>query len=450
MVKVKGSIYFLGIGGIGMSALARYFRQQGYAVYGYDLHRTPLTSVLENEGMHIHYQPAIDKIPEKLEKVIYTPAIPESNAEFAYLQEKGIAMMKRAEAIGEISQNLTTLAVAGTHGKTSITAMLAHILQTAGLPFIAFIGGISKNFGSNFVNHKNPEYLVVEADEFDRSFLQLHPDKAIITSIDADHLDIYSDIDDLRYAFKQFALKVGSKGTLIYHQGLIGFEDVGAHKISYGLGENTAFAGKNMRIESGHFYFELWNRGHLLTEIKMQVPGRHYIENAIAAAAMAISSGIEVQTVKKALETFAGVERRFDYRINESGCVYIDDYAHHPAELRATLEAVRTLYPEKKITAIFQPHLYSRTRDFADGFAKALSLIDRIILLEIYPAREKPIPGVTSRLIYDKIEKSDKYLMTKTELLQFLQKEKPEVVLSLGAGDIGLMVQDIEQNLIAE
>ncbi len=430
-----------------MSALARYFKQQDYEIYGYDLHATPLTHTLEQEGMHIHYTADVALIPDGLEKVIYTPAVPRTNPEFQYFLAAGIPMLKRAEALGEISRSLTTLAVAGTHGKTSITAMVAHILHVAAYDFAAFIGGISKDLDNNFFISPEPGFLVVEADEYDRSLLQLSPDRAIITSMDADHLDIYSDLNDLQNTFKQFAQKIENDGVLFYHAKLHGFEDVIVPKHSYGLTEDAEYTGKNIRIESGHFCFELWHKGQFLADIEMLVPGRHYVENAIGAAAMAMSVGIEMSTIKKALESFKGVERRFDIRINEPDCVYIDDYAHHPEELRNTLQAARTLYPDKKICAVFQPHLYSRTRDFAEDFARVLGAADCLVLLDIYPAREKPVPGVSSRIIFDKVKNDDKYLLSKAELLQFLYDKKPEVILSLGAGDIGLMVKDIEEIL---
>ena len=447
MKKNRGILYFMGIGGIGMSALARYFKQQDYKIYGYDLHATPLTHTLEQEGMHIHYTADIALIPDGLEKVIYTPAVPRTNLEFQYFLAAGIPMLKRAEVLGEISRTLTTLAVAGTHGKTSITAMIAHILRAADYDFATFIGGISRDLDNNFFISPEPRFLVVEADEYDRSLLQLSPDRAIITSMDADHLDVYADLNDLQNTFKQFAQKIESDGVLFYHAKLHGFEDVKVPKHSYGLTENAEYTGKNIRIESGYFCFELWHTGQFLVNIEMQVPGRHYVENAIGAAAMAMSVGVEIQTIKKALESFKGVKRRFDIRIKEPDCVYIDDYAHHPEELRNTLEATRALYPDKKICAVFQPHLYSRTRDFAEDFAKVLSMADCLVLLDIYPAREEPVPGVTSRLIFDEVKNNDKYLLGKAELLQFLYDKKPEVVLSLGAGDIGLMVKDIEEIL---
>ena len=447
MKNNRGILYFMGIGGIGMSALARYFKQQDYEIYGYDLHATPLTHTLEQEGMHIHYTADVALIPDGLEKVIYTPAVPRTNPEFQYFLAAGIPMLKRAEALGEISRSLTTLAVAGTHGKTSITAMVAHILHVAAYDFAAFIGGISKDLDNNFFISPEPHFLVVEADEYDRSLLQLSPDRAIITSMDADHLDIYSDLNDLQNTFKQFAQKIENDGVLFYHAKLHGFEDVIVPKHSYGLTEDAEYTGKNIRIESGHFCFELWHKGQFLADIEMLVPGRHYVENAIGAAAMAMSVGIEMSTIKKALESFKGVERRFDIRINEPDCVYIDDYAHHPEELRNTLQAARTLYPDKKICAVFQPHLYSRTRDFAEDFARVLGAADCLVLLDIYPAREKPVPGVSSRIIFDKVKNDDKYLLSKAELLQFLYDKKPEVILSLGAGDIGLMVKDIEEIL---
>lgn len=447
MKNEKKIVYFLGIGGIGMSALARYYNAHACQIYGYDLHATPLTKALEQEGMKIHYTPDVTLIPQNVDKVIVTPAVPKSNPEFQYFREKQIPMLKRAEAIGEISQQLVTLAVAGTHGKTSITAMLAHILHWAHYDFVAFVGGISKNLKSNFYQSVHPRYMVVEADEYDRSLLQLAPNRAIITSMEADHLDIYTDLDDLKQTFRQFADKLGPNDLLVYHEGLKGFEDLTAPAKTYGTGEGAYMQAKNIQIIDGHFCFDLWHNQNLLGEVRMQVPGKHYVENALAAAALALSVDIPVKVVIDALEHFQGVERRFDVRVNQPDVVYIDDYAHHPTELYRTLQAVRSLYPNKKICAVFQPHLYSRTRDFADDFARVLNEADCVVLLDIYPARETPIEGVSSRLIFDKLTLKDKQVLSKAELFQFLQKEKPEVLLTLGAGDIGLMVSEIEEML---
>jgi UDP-N-acetylmuramate--alanine ligase len=447
MEKSKQILYFLGIGGIGMSALARYFNAQGSEIYGYDLHATPLTRALEREGMKIHYSPDITLIPQTISKVIYTPAVPKDNLEFQYFLTQKIPMLKRAETIGEISHQLITLAVAGTHGKTSITAMLAHILHRAQYEFVAFIGGISKNLKSNFYQSAHPRYMVIEADEYDRSLLQLAPNRAIITSMEADHLDIYADLDDLQQTFRQFAAKLGADDLLVYHSRLKGFEYLDVPAITYGLGPEDSVQAKNIHIESGRYCFELWQNGDFLGTVRMQVPGKHYVENALAAAAVARSIDIPVNVIIDALEHFSGVERRFDVKINQSDVVYIDDYAHHPTEIDNTLQAARSLYATKKICAVFQPHLFSRTRDFADDFARVLSKADCVVLLDIYPAREKPIEGVNSRLIFDKLTSREKYLLSKTELLQFLQNETHEVVLTLGAGDIGLMVNEIEKIL---
>ena len=449
MKTQNGIIYFLGIGGIGMSALARWFHSRGTAVYGYDAVATPLTRQLEKEGIPIHYTPDVSLIPEKVNRVVYTPAVPEDNPEVQYFKKLGIKMEKRAAVLGSLSRDVFTVAVAGTHGKTSITAMVAHILHEAGFPLVAFIGGIAKNFGTNFVLEPNPQYLVVEADEFDRSLLTLHPNVAVVTSEDADHLDIYSGLEDLQQTFLRFVRLLPPEGALIHHKKLKNFDAEPVKKVSYGLDTEAELTANGLHIEAGKFCFDVMFKNEFLVHLKMQIPGSHYVENALAATGVALQLGISAPVIKRALESFSGVERRFDYRIRTPEKIYIDDYAHHPAELHVTLEAVRRLYPDKKLTVVFQPHLYSRTRDFAADFARVLSHADQVVLLPVYPAREKPIPGVTSQMIADRITDTEKMVLAKEDLLSFLKKEKPELLLTLGAGDIGLMVKDIEKTLLA-
>ncbi len=442
-------VYFLGIGGIGMSALARYFHFYGMTIHGYDAGRTPLTEQLEAEGMHVHYTDDVSQIPKNISRVIYTPAIPESNREFLYFKAQGILMEKRAAVVGEISRDLFTVAIAGTHGKTSITAMVAQILHVSGIPIVAFIGGIARNFETNFIASEHPQFMVVEADEFDRSLLRLHPDIAVVTSMDADHLDVYSGLGDLQHTFLKFARLLPERGMLVHEEKLNIFGGEIKNTLSYGLSDNAELSADNIHIEKDRYCFDVLQNGTLLTTLKMQVPGRHYVENALAAFGVALHLELDVSSIKEALEGFTGVARRFDYRIRTSGQVYIDDYAHHPNELMATLHTVRQLYPGKEMTIVFQPHLYSRTRDFVDDFARVLSEADCLILLDIYPAREKPIQGVTSQLIADKVTIAKKYVLNKKELFAYLKREKPPLLLTLGAGDIGLMVEEVEEILKA-
>ena len=441
------NLYFLGIGGIGMSALARYFNRQGKLIAGYDLTPTPLTALLEQEGMQIHYTEDISKIPEETDVVVYTPAIPAENKEFVYLQKSGLPMMKRARMLGELTQSHFTVAVAGTHGKTSISAMTAHIFNMAGKRITALVGGLMNNYRSNVILNLPADLLLVEADEFDRSFLEIQPDISVISSIDADHLDIYKDKQKLVQGFLDFARKLPEDGLLICNEKLKLFDDVPVRKVSYGLEKEADVRAENIRIEEGAFVFDLVFEKIRIDGIRMAVPGYHYVENALAAATVCLTKGVRPEDVKRGLESFKGVERRFDYRIRTTGLVFIDDYAHHPEEIRATIRAVRAVYPGKKITGVFQPHLYSRTRDLADDFARALETLDRVILLTIYPAREKPIKGVDSSLILDKINNPEKMLFSKEQLLKYLQREKPELLLTLGAGDIGIMVPEIEKIL---
>lgn len=441
-------MYFLGIGGIGMSALARYFNKEGKQIFGYDLTSTPLTTQLETEGMHIHFNDDPLQIPSGIDLVVYTPAIPEENTELNYFRKAGIQMIKRAQLIGQLSHDYFTIAIAGTHGKTSISAITAHIMKSAGLNLTAFIGGICLNYQSNFIHSKKTDYLLVEADEFDRSFLNLKPDIALISSMDADHLDIYKTPTDLVESFKMFAGLLKINGTFIHNKSLPAFNLSDVETITYGINPEAGVSANNIHIREGQFLFDLESRKQKITGIAMQIPGHHYIENALAAAAICLELGVNGNQIKTGLEGFTGVERRFEVRINKPRQVFIDDYAHHPEEIKATVKAVRMLYPNKRLTAVFQPHLFSRTKDFAKEFAASLSEVDQIILLDIYPAREKPIPGITSTTILDRISISDKKLMSKSELFKYLETENAELLLTMGAGDIGLMINKIEKVLL--
>jgi len=442
------NLYFLGIGGIGMSALARYFNRLGKTIAGYDLTPTPLTALLEQEGMQIHYTEDISKIPEDTDVVVYTPAIPAENKEFVYLQESGLPMMKRARMLGELTKDHFTVAVAGTHGKTSISAMTAHIFNIAAKKITALVGGLMNNYHSNVILNLPADLLIVEADEFDRSFLEIQPDISVISSIDADHLDIYKDKQKLVRGFLDFARKLPEDGLLIHHNSLKLFDDIPAGKISYGIDKEADVRAENVRIEEGAFVFDLAFEQIRIDGIRMAVPGYHYVENALAAATVCLKKDVTPEKVKQGLESFKGVERRFDYRIRTRDLVFIDDYAHHPEEIRATIRAVRAVYPGKNITGVFQPHLYSRTRDFAADFARVLETLDKVILLPIYPAREKPVKGVDSSVILDKINNPEKEMLTKEQLLEYLKQEKPELLLTIGAGDIGMMVPEIEKILM--
>jgi len=383
-------MYFLGIGGIGMSALARYFHQRGVEIHGYDLTSSPLTEALQKEGMHIHFDDNIGKIPENIDLAIYTPAIPADNKELAFFRNNKISLLKRAELIELLTKNHFTIAIAGTHGKTSISALTAHLLKSAGKNITALVGGICKNYHSNLISSKKTDYFLVEADEFDRSFLKLKPNISLVSSMDADHLDIYGNHEELKKNFRAFVNNTVEGGTLVYNQKLKEFDAYPGNKVSYGLKTSANFRANKIRIVDGRFNFNVFYGDILIKDISLQIPGFHYVENALAAVAIAFELGLTADEVKKGLESFKGVERRFEFHINNSKTVYIDDYAHHPEEIRVTVEAARKLFPGRKICGIFQPHLFSRTRDFAEGFAQSLSQLDEIILLGIYPARELP------------------------------------------------------------
>lgn len=437
-------IYFIGIGGIGMSAIARYYNAKGFKVSGYDKTPSPLTEALESEGIEVHYEDNIAFVPKDVSKtlVVYTPAIPKNMGELAYVQENGYRVIKRSRMLGEISQGQRCMAVAGTHGKTTTSTLVSHLFTAAGEGCSAFLGGISKNYDSNLLISDN-DVMVAEADEFDRSFLQLYPEIAVITSMDADHLDIYGDEAHIREAFKAFASQVS--GTVIVKYGLdITPADTKARIMTYSFG-NPAADFHAEALEDGHF--NLHHPGGVIEDCVVGIPGWVNIENATAAAAIGLTYGLDPQKIRQALATFSGVKRRFDLQVKRPGCVYIDDYAHHPEEISAALSSIRNSYPDMKLTAVFQPHLYTRTRDFAPEFAKALSKADKLILLDIYPAREEPIPGVTSEIIFKDVTCPEKVLLKRAELMDYLSNEKIELLVTLGAGDIDRFVGQIAQML---
>ena len=434
------NIYFIGIGGIGMSAIARYYKFKGFRVGGYDRTPSELTKELEAEGIEVHYEDRPDLIPEDAEHtlVVYTPAIPSDLQELVTVRERGYRLMKRAQVLGELTRmdGQRCLAVSGTHGKTTTSTLLAHIFTSSGEGCSAFLGGISKNYNSNLLMSHSPA-VVVEADEFDRSFHQLTPEISVITAMDADHLDIYGDLKHVQESFRKFASL--TTGTVIAKIGLpISGNDTKAHLLSYSYDDTSAdFHAGNIRVdECGYFNFDLFHPGGVVRDCRVGVPGWVNVENAVAASAIALCYGIETEAIKAALATFQGVKRRFDIHVNRPGLAYIDDYAHHPNEISTAISSMRDIFPSRKLTAIFQPHLYTRTRDFADEFARALSQVDKLILLDIYPAREEPIPGVSSEIIFEKVTAPQKVLLKKEELMDYLAKEEIDILITFGAGNI--------------
>lgn len=448
MKKQKiSTVYLIGIGGIGMSALARYYRQQGKEVSGYDKTRTSLTSQLEQEGMNIHYRDDPAYIPCDANLVIYTPAIPDSNMELTYCREVDFNIKKRAEVLGMIAEDHETIAVAGTHGKTTISSMITHIMQHAKFPVTAFIGGMMSNYDTNFINNENSRFLIAEADEYDRSFHKLHPKIAVISTLAADHLDIYGSVEQLRDSFTKFISQIKPGGSLIIHEDVAKQIPAPAGAIIYGKNQDADLRIGNTGVSEQYFYFDLHLKSNEKSRITMQVPGQHNIENAVAAAAVCIQAGLSLKEIKAGLETYKGVKRRFEFIIQEEDLVFIDDYAHHPEEITACISTARAIYPEKKITAVFQAHLYSRTRDLAKEFAASLDLFDEVVLLEIYPAREVPIEGVNADLLLSKMNISNKRISTKEDLPEVIKKLKPEVLITMGAGDIEQMVLALKQAL---
>ena len=442
------SVYFVGIGGIGMSALARYFIANGKLVAGYDKTPSEITDSLVALGAEVHFEDAVKNIPEAFLNpvntlVIYTPAIPKNHIEFNYFKNNKYHILKRSQILGLITENTFCLAVAGTHGKTTTTSILGHLLHECNIPLTAFLGGICENYNSNLILN-GTEVSVVEADEFDRSFLTLSPNFAGITSMDADHLDIYGDASELIKSFEDFSKRVKPNGKLFVKNGLP------IQGITYGIEDDSDYSAQNIKIENGTYVFDVKTPTTVLENLQFNLPGRHNLSNALMALAMAVEYGCPYRQLAKALASFKGVKRRFTYHIKTDNFVFIDDYAHHPEEINAVHQAVREMYPNKKVLAIFQPHLFSRTRDFIDDFAKSLSQFDEVLLLDIYPARELPMEGVTSTWLLSKITNKNKQLVTKEALLQKIHESDAQIVLTIGAGDIGEEVKHIKKEFSLE
>lgn len=441
------NVYFVGIGGIGMSSLARYFRSLGCFVSGYDRTSTVLTESLIGEGISIVFNDDIDTIPEVFRNqsnetlIVFTPAIPRDSLILNYFDSEGFDIKKRSQVLGMISSEMFTVAVAGTHGKTTTSTIIAHIFKHSAFDCSAFLGGIATNYNTNFLIGKN-NVMVVEADEYDRSFLQLHPDIAVITSMDADHLDIYGDNEKFKDSFQLFASQLKPGGSLIYKNGL----SLSGGTTYSAFGEADIRA-ENIRVDGGNFYFDFVSTSIKIENILIGIPGHHNVENAIAAIQVSLFVGIAPEKIKRALAEFQGIKRRFEYIIKTEKQVYIDDYAHHPTELHACITAVRSLYPGRKLTTVFQPHLFSRTRDFAHDFSAALSLTDELILLDIYPARELPIPGITSDMLLENVTIERKIKCGKQEAVEFVRRHQPDLLLTVGAGDIDTLVQPFKNAL---
>ena len=467
--------YFIGIGGIGMSALARFFKQSGHNVSGYDRTESPLTIQLVKEGIPVHYEDNPSFVPDDVDLVIYTPAIPDDLAELQYVRNKNYTIKKRSQVLGELTRGKKCIAVAGSHGKTTTSAMIAHLLNKTDLGCSAFLGGIAKNYDSNLIVNNNSEYVVVEADEYDRSFLQLHPYYSVITATDPDHLDIYGTHERLIEAFQQYANQTMPDGALFLKEGLASHghhhdhdhhdhdhddheehdndhhqlqvsQEIKCYSYSARSIEPDYYA-INVRNYNGNIFFDLRTPERVLFDIELCDSCLYNVENAVAAAAVALNCGLNEYQLRDGLKSFKGIRRRFDVRVKNKDTVYIDDYAHHPKEIAATIESVKYLYPGKRVVGIFQPHLYTRTQDLADQFAEALEPLDEIILLPIYPAREKPIPGVSSGLILRKIKSMNKYLTSPEQLPDLVDALYPEVLLTMGAGDIDRLVPVLENHL---
>ena len=456
--KIK-SVYFIGIGGIGMSAIARFFQSKGINVSGYDKTESALTKELEESGIAVHYEEKPDLIPRDVQLVVYTPAIPKEHKELVYYRQNGYKVMKRSDVLQMITESSFNICVAGTHGKTTITTMIAHLLRDSGYGCNAFLGGISVNYGTNFWSQtpggsSGKNVYVIEADEYDRSFLKLNPDVAVISAMDPDHLDIYGTADAMEQAFIDFSAKLKSGGLLVSKFGLKRGKELKSNDhLTYSLQNESADAyAANIRMENGSYKFDLIVKDNKLENLVLHMGGMHNVENVVAAITVASSLEIENEKIKVAVESFRGVKRRFEYIIKNDRIVFIDDYAHHPEELRALINGAKTLFRQKKCTVIFQPHLYTRTRDLADGFAEVLDLADEVILLPIYPARETPIEGVTSEMIAGKMKNENKRVMTKEELLNWIKNNYSKnvntefggVLITAGAGDIDMMVEPIK------
>jgi UDP-N-acetylmuramate--alanine ligase len=442
------NIYFIGIGGIGMSALARYFVSKGCTVSGYDKTKTILTEALSELGINIHYEDNTGLIDTKADVVVYTPAIPASHTELNYFRDNGYEVVKRSDILGWITEGTVNICVAGTHGKTTVSTMVAHLLRDSGYGCTAFLGGIAANYNTNFWSSDN-NVVVVEADEYDRSFLKLNPSVAVVTSMDADHLDIYKTAEAFEDAFVSFSEKVKTGGLLLAKKGLAREASFDTSTlVTYSLnGNGASIYAKDIRVVNGAYHFTVIGPSWQLEEMVLNMGGLHNIENALVAVAVAVHLGIEPQKIKAALANFAGVKRRFEYQIKTAAQVLIDDYAHHPAELAALISGVRSLYPAQKLTLVFQPHLFSRTQDLCQGFADSLSAADEVVLLPIYPARELPIPGVTSEMIIGKMTNKNVVLLEKEELSAWVKTEAPKLLVMAGAGDIDVLIRNIKNDL---
>ncbi|PHR31413.1 MAG: UDP-N-acetylmuramate--L-alanine ligase [Fluviicola sp.] len=441
--------YFIGIGGIGMSALARYFNMKGWKVAGYDKTPSPITQALEEEGISVHFEDLGENLPSHFlntEKtlLVYTPAIPKEMKELLFVQEQNYTVKKRAEVLGMITRDSKALGVAGTHGKTTTSTMLAHILNESDQGCNAFLGGIAANFNSNFVSHPTSEWTVVEADEFDRSFLQLTPYASIVTSTDADHLDIYGDSAEFLQGFRSYIDLISPDGFAVLHKDV---ELTAKNEIRYGLNANVAFSGSNLRVENGAFLMDVKTPEGTWDAVELGIPGTHNAENALSCIALGVQLGLSEDLLRSALKSFKGVKRRFEYHIRTEEKVYIDDYAHHPTEINALLDSIELMYPNKKVIGIFQPHLFSRTRDFFDDFAEALSRLDELVLLPIYPARELPIEGVTSDALIEKVNSSKKSVLSPADAVDLVAYSDYDVILTMGAGNIDRIVLPLKNRL---
>lgn len=446
--KIK-KVYFIGIGGIGMSALARYFVSKDIMVSGYDKTSTPLTKELENCGINIHYDANVDLIPKDADVVVYTPAIPELHAELVYYRENNFKVVKRSDVLQWITESSFNICIAGTHGKTTISTMIAHILRHSGYGCTAFLGGISNNYNTNYWSNER-NVVVVEADEYDRSFLKLNPNIAVITAMDADHLDIYGTAEEVENAFVQFSKRIKSEGCLVNKYAIKRQGELNARShYTYDNKDNRAdvHAG-NVRIENGSYLFDVISKYWTIENVLLHMGGLHNVENALAAITIAKHLNILNEEIKAAITDFKGVHRRFEYVIKSKGCILIDDYAHHPQELKALINGVRNLFPNKQMTIVFQPHLYSRTKDLAEEFAESLDMAEEVILLPIYPARELPIEGVTSDIILNKMRLKRKHLLTKESLKDWVNESKPGLVIMAGAGDIDAMVLPVKNIML--
>lgn len=450
-LKEIQAVYLIGIGGIGMSALARYFAEQGKAVAGYDRVSTELTQELEKSGISVHHQENIDAIASNFlikdnVLIIYTPAVPAEHSELNYFRSNGFDVLKRSEVLGELSKTYNTIAVAGTHGKTTTSSIVAHLLKSSSHDCNAFLGGISSNYNTNLITSTTSDLMVVEADEFDRSFLTLSPNMAIITSVDADHLDIYGTANEMVSSFLEFTSRISTNGTLIYRVDLP-FADTKRKNFTYSLRDKSDYYTTDLTIDSGQYVFTVVGPSRTLTDLRFGMPGMHNVENAIAAFAAVDQLGLTDEEIRTGFASYKGVKRRFDVHINTPELVYIDDYAHHPTELSACINSVRELFPNRSVKGVFQPHLFSRTKDHMDEFASSLSSLDELILLDIYPAREKPIEDITSEVLLEKVSLGNKQLLPKDQTVEAISSANTDVLLTLGAGDIDQLVKPIKTKL---